>query len=131
MPEVFFENRAAYQEAVVALRNIGVLDNHDQRKLYQSCHVIQLGEPNTPRFFIAHYKMLFMLDGRETPNSLSPADVGRLNYVVSFLCSRGIARVDYDYAATEMVARNEIKVIAPDDETYQRKQKYNLRTRKW
>ncbi len=131
LPEVKFENRAAYFEGVELLKHVGVLDRNDMRKLYQSCHLIQLGTPKDPRFFVAHYKMLFMLDGRPTPNSLSHSDVGRLHFAVQHMCRLGIASTEYDWRLLKACERSEIKMIAVGDETYQKKQKYNMRSKQW
>ena len=54
------------------LTRIGVASRKDQ-KLYQSCHILH----KQGRYFIVHFKELFLLDGK--PSNLLENDIHRRN----------------------------------------------------
>ena len=60
------------------LSRIGVA-SRKERKLYQSCHILH----KQGRYFIVHFKELFMLDGKT--NDFSEEDKGRRNTIVTLL----------------------------------------------
>lgn len=58
------------------LERIGV---PSRNSLYQSCHILH----KQGRFFIVHFKEMFLLDGK--PSSLTDVDVGRRNTICDLL----------------------------------------------
>ena len=60
------------------LTRIGVASKRD-RKLYQSCHILH----KRGRYFIVHFKELFMLDGK--PTDFSEDDASRRNAIANLL----------------------------------------------
>jgi hypothetical protein len=60
------------------LTRIGIPSNRD-KKLYQSCHILH----KKGRYFIAHFKEMFMLDGNVS--DLSADDLGRRNFICKLL----------------------------------------------
>ena len=63
------------------LTRIG-LPNKDDTKLYQTCHILC----KKKRFFIVHFKEMFMLDGR--PSNMAETDTHRRNSIVNYLLDR-------------------------------------------
>ena len=63
------------------LTRIGV-PNKDITKLYQTCHILC----KRKRYFITHFKELFILDGRSS--NFSETDVARRNSIINYLLDR-------------------------------------------
>lgn len=63
------------------LTRIGV-SNKEGNKLYQTCHILC----KKKKYFIVHFKELFMLDGR--PSNLTVTDVARRNSIINYLQDR-------------------------------------------
>ena len=69
------------------LTRIGVASRKD-KKLFQSCHILH----KQGRYFIVHFKELFMLDGKKANLELN--DIARRNTIATLLSDWGIAGVD-------------------------------------
>ena len=63
------------------LTRIGV-PNKDNTKLYQTCHILC----KKKKYFITHFKELFMLDGR--PSNFNETDMSRRNSIINYLLDR-------------------------------------------
>ena len=65
------------------LTRVGVASRKES-KLYQSCHILH----KQGRYYIVHFKELFMLDGKT--NDFSEEDMGRRNTIVKLLEEWGL-----------------------------------------
>lgn len=65
------------------LTRIGVASRKD-KKLYQSCHILH----KQGRYFIVHFKELFMLDGKKA--NLEISDIERRNTIATLLSDWGL-----------------------------------------
>ena len=65
------------------LTRIGVASRKD-RKLFQSCHILH----KQGRYFIVHFKELFMLDGKKA--NLEENDIERRNTIATLLSDWGL-----------------------------------------
>lgn len=65
------------------LTRIGVASRKD-KKLYQSCHILH----KQGRYFIVHFKELFMLDGKKA--NLEESDIRRRNTIAQLLDDWGL-----------------------------------------
>jgi len=65
------------------LTRIGVASRKDKR-LYQSCHILH----KQGRYFIVHFKELFMLDGKKS--NLEQSDIERRNTIATLLSDWGL-----------------------------------------
>jgi hypothetical protein len=65
------------------LTRIGVASRKD-KKLFQSCHILH----KQGRYFIVHFKELFMLDGKKA--NLEENDLARRNTIVTLLSDWGL-----------------------------------------
>ena len=86
------------------LTRIGVASRKDQ-KLYQSCHILH----KQGRYFITHFKELFLLDGK--PSNLLENDVHRRNTIATLLADWGLVTIVNPSLAKEIAPLRQIKVI--------------------
>ena len=76
--EVTLPNEESFLKVKETLTRIGIASKKEQ-KLYQSCHILH----EQGRYFIVHFKELFMLDGKI--NDFSEEDKARRNTIVKLL----------------------------------------------
>ena len=86
------------------LTRIGVASRKDQ-KLYQSCHILH----KQGRYFIVHFKELFLLDGK--PSNLLENDVQRRNTISVLLADWGLVTLVEPAACENTAPLRQIKVI--------------------
>mgnify|MGYP001269974332 FL=1 len=86
------------------LTRIGVASRKDQ-KLYQSCHIL----PKQGRYFIVHFKELFLLDGK--PSNLVENDIERRNTISTLLADWGLINMVNPDVAKDLAPLRQIKVI--------------------
>ncbi len=78
MVEVQLKEPDDFLKVRETLTRIGVASRKD-KKLFQSCHILH----KQGRYFIVHFKELFMLDGKI--NNFDEEDKGRRNTIVNLL----------------------------------------------
>ncbi len=86
------------------LTRIGVASRKDQ-KLYQSCHILH----KQGRYFIVHFKELFLLDGK--PSNLIENDIQRRNTIATLLSDWGLVTLLEPSRAKDTAPLRQIKVI--------------------
>ena len=86
------------------LTRIGVASRKDQ-KLYQSCHILH----KQGRYFIVHFKELFLLDGK--PSNLLLNDIQRRNTIATLLSDWGLVTFVTPDQAKDIAPLRQIKVI--------------------
>jgi len=86
------------------LTRIGVASRKDN-KLYQSCHILH----KQGRYFIVHFKELFMLDGK--PSNLMDNDVERRNTIATLLSDWGLLDIVNADQSKNKAPLRQIKVI--------------------
>lgn len=86
------------------LTRIGVASRKDQ-KLYQSCHILH----KQGRYFIVHFKELFLLDGK--PSNLLENDLQRRNTIATLLADWGLITIVDPSRAQDIAPLRQIKVI--------------------
>lgn len=101
------------------LTRIGVASRKD-KKLYQSCHILH----KQGRYFIVHFKELFLLDGKKANLELN--DVQRRNTIATLLSDWGlvsfVAKESLDCAPLR-----QIKIIShKDKDQWELCPKYNI-----
>jgi hypothetical protein len=107
--ETFLEVKLAEEEDFLkvkeTLTRIGIA-SHKEKKLYQSCHILH----NRGKYFIVHFKELFLLDGKES--DFTEDDIGRRNTIASLVEQWGLFRiVDYKRFEEPKTPLNKIKVL--------------------
>jgi len=86
------------------LTRIGVASRKDQ-KLFQSCHILH----KQGRYFIVHFKELFLLDGK--PSNLIENDLERRNTIATLLSDWGLVTILNEEVAQVCAPLRQIKVI--------------------
>ena len=86
MVEVLLKNPDDFLKVRETLTRIGVA-SRTENKLYQSCHILH----KQGKYFIVHFKELFMLDGRES--NFSDNDEQRRNRIAKLLSDWGLVEI--------------------------------------
>ena len=91
------------------LTRIGVASKRDAQTLFRSCHILH----KQGRYFIVHFKELFMLDGK--PSNFSEDDLARRNTIAILLSDWGLLDVLSEEKAAERTSLRNIKIISHRD----------------
>lgn len=102
------------------LTRIGVASRKEQ-KLYQSCHILH----KQGRYFIVHFKELFLLDGKKS--NLEENDIARRNTIATLMSDWGLITIENREAAQPVAPLRQIKIIAfKDKDNWELCPKYNI-----
>ena len=107
------------------LTRIGAASKKD-KTLYQSCHILH----KQSRYYIVHFKELFMLDGK--PSNFSDNDAARRNTIVNLLAEWDLIQVvDTDKVKDNVVPINQLKIISfKEKDDWNLVAKYNIGNKK-
>ena len=83
---------------------IGVV-SRGENKLYQSCHILH----KQGRYFIVHFKELFLLDGKTS--DFSENDVQRRDRITKLLADWGLVTVVTETLIEDLAPINQIKIL--------------------
>ena len=97
---------------------IGVASKKDHNTLFQSCHILH----KQGRYFIVHFKELFMLDGK--PSNFTEDDIGRRNTITTLLSDWGLLTIVDEFQAEAKTSLRQIKIISHRD-----KNEWNLESK--
>ena len=86
------------------LTRIGVA-SRKENKLFQSCHILH----KQGRYFIVHFKELFMLDGKKS--NLEQSDLERRNTIATLLSDWGLIQIQNTEQVKECSSLKQIKII--------------------
>jgi hypothetical protein len=101
------------------LTRMGVASRRD-RKLFQSCHILH----KQGRYFIVHFKELFLLDGKKSNLELN--DVQRRNTITQLLCDWGLVSI-VSQKPLECAPLRQIKIIPfKEKDEWELCPKYNI-----
>lgn len=102
------------------LTRIGIA-SRKENKLFQSCHILH----KQGRYFIVHFKELFMLDGKKS--NLELIDVQRRNTIATLLQDWGLVQIETKDIAKDCAPMRQIKIIGyKDKENWELCPKYNI-----
>ena len=102
------------------LTRIGVASRKEQ-KLFQSCHILH----KQGRYFIVHFKELFLLDGKKS--NLEQSDVERRNTIAQLLSDWGLINVVNSDKITDKAPLRQIKIVSYRDKNdWELCPKYNI-----
>lgn len=104
MLEVVLNEPDDFLKVKETLTRIGVASRKD-KKLYQSCHILH----KQGRYFIVHFKELFLLDGKKS--SLEESDIARRNTIATLLSDWGLISINNKEAAQPLSPLRQIKII--------------------
>jgi len=116
--EVRLRSSEDFLKVKETLSRIGLASKKDNT-LYQSCHILH----KQGRYYIVHFKELFMLDGKQA--DFSESDVARRNRIVLLLDEWNLVEiVDKDQVKDPIAPINQVKIIP-----YKEKSQWNLVTK--
>ena len=104
MLEVVLNEPDDFLKVRETLTRIGVASKKDQ-KLYQSCHILH----KQGRYFIVHFKELFLLDGK--PSNLLENDLQPRNTIATLLADWGLITISNTQLVKDIAPLRQIKVI--------------------
>ena len=106
LAEVSLPNDENFLKVRETLTRIGI-SSKKEKKLYQSCHILH----KRGKYFIVHFKELFMLDGKA--NDFSEEDKARRNTIVNLLEEWGLVSVvDPTKVQDPIAPLSQIKILA-------------------
>ena len=101
------------------LTRIGVASRKEQ-KLFQSCHILH----KQGRYFVTHFKELFLLDGKKSNLELN--DIQRRNTITTLLSDWGLIKLAVA-SQLDCVPLRQIKIIPFKEKTeWELCPKYNI-----
>ena len=115
MLEVTLKEPDDFLKVRETISRIGVA-SRKERVLYQSCHILH----KQGRYFITHFKELFLLDGKES--NLSENDIARRNTITNLLNDWGLIEVKGDLEP--MAPLSQIKILS-----FREKDEWTLETK--
>ena len=86
------------------LTRIGVASRKD-KKLFQSCHILH----KQGRYFIVHFKELFLLDGKKA--NLEESDIQRRNTIATLMSDWGLVEIHNNEKAANLAPLRLIKIL--------------------
>lgn len=106
------------------LTRIGVASRKD-KTLFQSCHILH----KQGRYYIVHFKELFMLDGKQA--NFSDEDRKRRNTIALLIEEWGLINIVKDISDDETVPLSNIKIIPfKEKQQWELVAKYNIGRKK-
>lgn len=103
--EVGLKQPDDFLKIVETLTRIGIASNKE-KKLWQSCHILH----KRGKYYIVHFKELFMLDGK--PTDFTEEDAARRNTIANMLHGWGLLDlVDPSKSVTPAVEPFKVKVL--------------------
>ena len=104
MVEVKLRSPDDFLKVRETLTRIGVA-SRNENKLYQSCHIFH----KQGRYFIVHFKELFLLDGKHS--DFSENDHQRRNRITKLLSDWGLLEVLNDVMIEDVSSISQIKIL--------------------
>ena len=122
MLEVTLKEPDDFLKVRETLSRIGVA-SRKERVLYQSCHILH----KQGRYFITHFKELFLLDGKES--NLSENDIARRNTIANLLNDWGL--IEVKGSVEPMAPLSQIKILSfREKDEWTLETKYNIGAKK-
>lgn len=109
MLEISLDEPDDFLKIKETLTRIGISSKKEHNTLYQSCHILH----KQGRYFIVHFKELFMLDGK--PSNFTLDDVARRNSITTLLSDWGLLTIVDSSKAEEKTTLRHIKIISHRD----------------
>ena len=118
MLEVILNEPDDFLKIKETLTRIGVSSKKDYNTLFQSCHILH----KQGRYFIVHFKELFMLDGK--PSNFNEDDLSRRNTITTLLSDWGLLTIVNESKTEPKTSLRQIKIIS-----HKEKLKWNLESK--
>lgn len=105
MVEVLLKEPDDFLRVKETLTRIGISSKKEHNTLYQSCHILH----KQGRYFIVHFKELFMLDGKSS--NFSENDQARRNTIVKLLSDWGLLEIVDQSKVEPLASIKQIKIL--------------------
>ena len=120
MLEVYLNEPDDFLKVRETLTRIGVA-SRKEKKLFQSCHILH----KQGRYFIVHFKELFLLDGKKS--NLEQSDLERRNTIATLLSDWGLLDIVNTSKIEEKAPLRQIKIVSfREKNDWELCQKYNI-----
>lgn len=120
MLEVMLNEPDDFLKVRETLTRIGVASRKEQ-KLFQSCHILH----KQGRYFIVHFKELFLLDGKKA--NLEENDLLRRNTIATLLADWGLVKIVDKAQVAECAPLRQVKIISHREKSqWELCPKYNI-----
>jgi len=121
MLEVYLNDPDDFLKIKETLSRIGVSSKREENVLFQSCHILH----KQGRYFIVHFKELFMLDGK--PSTFTHDDMCRRNTITLLLSDWGLLEIVNRDHAKDTTSLKQIKIISHKDKfNWDLRSKYSI-----
>lgn len=104
MLEVTLNEPDDFLKVKETLTRMGIA-SRKEKKLYQSCHILH----KQGRYFITHFKELFILDGNKS--TLEQSDIQRRNTITMLLSDWGLVTIVSKNKAADVAPLRQIKIL--------------------
>jgi hypothetical protein len=111
MLEVYLADPDDFLKVKETLSRIGVASKRDVNTLFQSCHILH----KQGRYFIVHFKELFMLDGK--PSTFTYEDQCRRNTIATLLSDWNLLSLANRASISGTSSLKKIKIISHSDKS--------------
>lgn len=102
--EVKLPNEDDFLKVRETLTRIGIASKKS-KQLFQSCHILH----KQGKYYIVHFKELFMLDGKQT--DISEEDILRRNAIAKLISEWGLVTIVNPAAVAESAPLSHIKIL--------------------
>jgi hypothetical protein len=109
MVEITLNEPDDFLKVKETLSRMGISSKRDHNTLYQSCHILH----KQGRYFIVHFKELFILDGHES--NFSVLDRKRRNTIATLLADWGLVQLVKTILPDDTCSLKYIKIISHKD----------------
>lgn len=123
--EVTLPQQENFLKVKETLTRIGI-SSKTENKLYQSCHILH----KKGKYYIVHFKELFMLDGM--PTTFPESDIARRNTIANLLAEWGLVKLVDANKSKELVVPVSYLKILPygEKKDWELVPKYNIGRKK-
>lgn len=123
--EVTLPQQENFLKVKETLTRIGI-SSKTENKLYQSCHILH----KKGKYYIVHFKELFMLDGM--PTTFPESDIARRNTIANLLAEWGLVKLIEPSKSKEPVVPVSYLKILPygEKKDWELVPKYNIGRKK-
>lgn len=121
MVEVYLNDPDDFLKIKETLSRIGVSSKREENVLFQSCHILH----KQGRYFIVHFKELFMLDGK--PSTFTYDDLCRRNTITQLLSDWNLLEIVRQSDVKDVTSLKQIKIISHRDKfNWDLRSKYSI-----
>jgi len=121
MLEVYLNDPDDFLKIKETLSRIGVSSKRETNVLFQSCHILH----KQGRYFIVHFKELFMLDGK--PSTFTYEDQCRRNTITTLLSDWNLLSIVDRASIDGTTSLKQIKIISHRDKAdWDLRSKYSI-----